>query len=226
MKVLCCESCSSGQRLAAPTERGGVGGRRSAFSFGNSVVDLKQRRDPGCKPSRSLTLVQTLFRRGTPSPAQRPTAVQGNSGCGRAARCSPASVPRCPCPAGSSPPRTAPRPGSGPPARQSSGPASSSCCVLSTGPRRGAWPGRRRAAVWTHPGPRRASLGGAEWAARCLETDGKGFKSMKTSTTKASVLLAVAHCCGWCGTSSCAGEPLCRACRSPWADFGCARGRA
>lgn len=199
MKVLCCESCSSGQRLAAPTEWG-VGGRRAAnpaeeraappsascFSYSPEpwklyLLDLKQSRvlQPGSKPSRSFRpSPNILFMRGTPSPAQRQTAVQENSGCGRAAPCSPASGPPCPCPAGSSPPRTAPYSGSGPPSPQSSGRASSSCCVLSAGPRRGAWPGRTRVVVWRPSLERRPSawLEGTERADHWLETDGKALK--------------------------------------------------
>lgn len=168
--------------------------------------------------------------RGTLSPAQRQTAVQENSGCGRAAPCSPASGPPCPCPAGSSPPRIAPCSGFGPPSLQSSGRASSSCCVLSTGPRRGAWPGMTRVVVWTNPGhlrpsrllcPSSAWLEGTELADHWLQTDSKALTiPARKQRVGADICADLAHCCGCCGTSSCAGDFLCCACSSLSADFG------
>lgn len=135
--------------------------------------------------SRSLFKVP---KRGTLSPAQRQRPVPGNSECGRAAQCSLVSGPLCPCPAASSPSpplRTAPRSGFVLSSLRSSGPGSSSCCVLAAGPRRGVWPGTTPAAVWRRPPHQRASLTlrpslspassvcleEAEWVGHWLETD-------------------------------------------------------
>lgn len=127
-----------------------------------------------------------LLKRGTLVPAQRRRVVLENSECGRAAQCSLVSGPLCPCPAGSSPPpplRTAPRLGFVPSSLQSSGPGSSSCCVLAAGPRRGVWPGTTQAVVWRssphlsasltlHPSPvSSAWLEATEWVGHWLETD-------------------------------------------------------
>lgn len=147
------------------TDKPGFYSLRTFFLFVFFVFKSRKKRQPGSKPSRSLRpknfhlffFVSTkrpgpeLFalKRGTPSPARRRRLSPASSGYGTAARCSPASGPPCPCPGGSSPPpRTAPPSGPAPPSRPSSGPASSSCCGLAAAPRRGAWPGRRRAATW------------------------------------------------------------------------------
>lgn len=121
-----------------------------------SMVLLETKRNKGSvrlKPPSLPRLAQSRSklqapRRKTLSPAQTWRAVLGSSGCGRAARCSPASAPPCPCRAASSPPpRKAPRSGPGPSSPRSSGPGSSSCCGPAAGPRRGAWPGTTRASA-------------------------------------------------------------------------------
>lgn len=94
-------------------------------------------------PLSQGTPVGPCFRTGTLSPARRARAGPGSSGSGRGARCSPASAPRCPRPAGSS--QLWPRPtggcsGSWRSSLRSSGPGSSSCFGPSGGPRSGASP--------------------------------------------------------------------------------------
>lgn len=131
---------------------------------------------------------RSLFKTGTLSPARRRRAVPGSSECGTAAQCNLVSGPLCPCPAGSSPSpplSTAPRLGFAPSSLRSSGPGSSSCCVLAAGPRRGVWPGTTLAVVWRRPRRLMASLTlrpslspassvwleEAEWVGRWLETE-------------------------------------------------------
>lgn len=168
-----------------------------------------------------------IFKTRTPSPAQTLTVVQENSECGRAALCSPVSGPLCPCPGGSSPPRTEPYSGFVPSSLQSSGPASSSCCDLSTGPRRGAWPGMTLVVVWTTPPrlrpclvlcPCPASSVWLEWADHWLETGAKVLKYHKTWAENQHLFWhKMTHCCG---ISSCANVFLCCGWSAPASDFG------